>query len=294
MCLCVCGWWGWDRETIKTDRYGNFCAVVGDLWPRTSQKIFFCSVTREKSRATQTVLWLWSVWQSVNSCRKRVCMCVQAAWVCPWVCVLWGQPVAALRSGAWSSVLWGRGACPWQAAVISGAQRAEFIRLSQGHEPFQPATLQFVSHFASYNGTYAACVCTFSICTIVSPRASLNIPRMARCIWTDEWWGVRKLHVCTTKLFTRGSHNAVNTIKLLLTLVNVWFSFKFMLRSRLVCEIRLLWRSVSSSKDVSIKCSKEQLINWFVDRKKHIRLAVNHFFQPLSIYSIHFEMNVRS
>lgn len=35
--------------------------------------------------------------------------------------------------------------------MISGAQRAEFIRLSQGREPFQPATLQFVSHFASWN-----------------------------------------------------------------------------------------------------------------------------------------------
>lgn len=97
VCLCVCRRWGWNRETIKNDRYGNFCAVVCSLWLHVPQKkhtgrkgktdIFFCSFTREKeAEQTQTVFWLWSVWQSVILCikRARLSVCVEAAaWVCP-------------------------------------------------------------------------------------------------------------------------------------------------------------------------------------------------------------------
>lgn len=124
----------------------------------------FCSVTRQKRSGNYISLVI---------CLTSNCMRVKrAAWVCLHVCVMWGQPVAALRSGAWSSALWRRGACLWQAAVISGAQRAEYVRLSRLHEPFRPATLQFVSHFASYSSLNAAAPCAFEMLPIVLPCIS--------------------------------------------------------------------------------------------------------------------------
>lgn len=114
-----------------------FCAAVcvfcGFLrkTPHTHGKCFLFCYQGERGRGNSLcILWLWSVRQSVNAC--KVCVCVTQGRHD-------GRLSLSLSPG-------GARACPWQAAVIRGAQRTEFIRLSRGREAFRPATLQFVSH----------------------------------------------------------------------------------------------------------------------------------------------------
>ena len=124
-----------------------FCAVVcvfsgflqvTEKKKNTHKGSVFCLVTRE-SEAERTHTVFFDCDPSDNQWMHSVSVCV-----CVWRGVGW-------RSGVWwpppsPSLSRGVRACPWQAAVIRGAQRTEFIRLSRGREAFLPATLQFVSH----------------------------------------------------------------------------------------------------------------------------------------------------
>ena len=116
----------------------------------------FCSVTRE-SEAEGTHIVFYDCDPSDNQWMHAKCVCVC---VCVWCGV--GMMAASLSLSPG-----GVRACPWQAAVIRGAQRTEFIRLSRGREAFRPATLQFsLPHLASRNGLDAARFCMF--CVIIS------------------------------------------------------------------------------------------------------------------------------
>lgn len=149
------------------------------------------------------------------------------AWVCLW-------PVAALRSGAWSSAL-----CLRQAAVISGAQRTEFIWLSQGHEPFWPATPQFVSHFTPYNSLNAACLCTSDACTSAAYITDPSDSGVYLNSWIHEWRDVSKSHdsMHDKAFYEREIYSInVNTIWLMTTSLILWFCIKCIYDSNLVQE----------------------------------------------------------
>lgn len=91
VCLCVCMWWGRERETIKDDRYGNFCAVVCIFWLLESHwkhtggrgRDSFLSPGSD-AEEPRTVFWLRYVWQSVSSCTKSAWL---SAWRGPHGCV---------------------------------------------------------------------------------------------------------------------------------------------------------------------------------------------------------------
>lgn len=168
--LCVCMWdGGRTKKQLRMIRMEMFVLSYAVSWfMRVTKKgqtvAFFLSVSRERSRGNHILI---VIPLTINESMHK-------EHTSEWVeglhgCVIWGLPVAALSPGAWSSALRGRGACLGKVAVISGAQRTEFIRLSRGHEPFRAATLQFVSHFASHNSLNVACLCTFAKCLIVPP-----------------------------------------------------------------------------------------------------------------------------
>ena len=146
-CVCVCVWWGRYRKTIENDRYGNvLCCGVRFFWFPASHRKKTHTHTREvffvllPGRARQRELTLYSlivIRPTISECIVWVCVCdVGSA----------GDQECDGRLPPPLSPGGGVRACPWQAAVIRGAQRTEFIRLSRGREAFLPATLQFVSH----------------------------------------------------------------------------------------------------------------------------------------------------
>lgn len=103
----------------------------------------------------------------------------------------------------------GRWACLWQAAVISGAQRAEFIRLSWGCEPFRPATLQFVSHSASRT---AAWMWLSRARGRPAPCPSHNASRGEVHVnsWLPRGWSLSRF--CVARPLAGRKCNAVNAI----------------------------------------------------------------------------------
>lgn len=231
-CLC----WGRKGETIKSQIL-NINDVVSDLWLQGSRK----KHTVSRKRIHFSFL--------LPGRRERfVCDPFHTSlWICggaPYGCVLkralHGVYQRLPRDRERDCRLsWGWWACLWQAAVISGAQRAEFIRLSWGCEPFRPATLQFVSHSASRT---AAWMWLARAHAAVLPRARLLMPPVARCMWIPDCREAGASHVFAwLGLLQEGN-------------VPPWMRYDYSLRlrqmhvERLLEGRRLLWKSIPCSK----------------------------------------------
>lgn len=154
----------------------------------------FCSVTRQKRSGNYISLVI---------CLTSNCMRVKrAAWVCLHVCVMWGQPVAALsrvRDRLLSGEE-GRACDRLQWLVELSGQNMSDSADSMNHFGLQLCNLSPTLHHITASMRLLHARLKRSR---LSRLAFLFVPPVARSISSTDWWDAIKLHLHDKAFFYR-------------------------------------------------------------------------------------------